>query len=340
MKSTAIITAVLLAASVSMAQTNATPGQGQGAKPQMQSSSPQSQNTQQQTPGAAPGQSAAGAAQTPPAGGHRVLQAKSQEEMKAYQDDFAKTDPAQLEAAADDFAAKYPTSDLRATLYIRAMNLYAQSNNTDKVIECGRKAIAADLINPVPLVQVASALAESTRETDLDREQRLAEAAKDAQAAIDNIDTGLLVPANADPAKVEGAKHNILAMAYDTLGMVDLNKSDYASAEKNLQKAISESSASPEAVLYLRLSVAQDKLKQYPQALDSANKAVQYAKEGSPAQNLAKQQQARLQKLMTAEQPGASGAAAPSTSPIPAPAPTPGAQPNQPQMPNSPPTPH
>jgi tetratricopeptide (TPR) repeat protein len=339
MRSTAIITAVLLAASVSMAQTSATtPRQAAGTSPQTQGSAQQAQGTQQPTQGATPGQTA-GAAQTPPAGGHRVLQAKSQDEMKAYQDAASKTDPAQLEAAADDFAAKYPSSDLRGQLYIRAMTLYGQSNNTDKVIECGRKAIAADPTNPVPLVQVASALAESTRETDLDREQRLAEAAKDAHAAIDNIDTGLLVPANADPAKVDAAKHTILSMAYDTLGMVDLNKADYASAEKNLQQAISQSSANPEAVLYLRLSVAQDKLKQYPQALDSANKAVQYAKEGSPAQNLAKQQQSRLQKLMTAEQP-ASGAAAPSPSPAPTPSPVPGAQPSQPQAPNSPTTPH
>jgi len=327
--------AVLLAASLSLAQTSAAPGPAQGAQTQTQSSTPPAQNSQQQAP-TTPGQTSTGA--QAPTAGHRVLQAKTKEEMQAYQDAFAKTDPAQLEAAADDFAAKYPSSELRAALYMRAMNLYAQSNNSDKVIECGRKAIAADPTNPVPLVQVASALAESTRETDLDREQRLAEAAKDAHAAIDNIDTGLLIPANADPAKVDAAKHNILAMAYDTLGMVDLNKADYASAEKNLQQAIAQSSANPEAVLYLRLSVAQDKLKQYPQALDSANKAVQYAKEGTPAQNLAKQQQARLQKLITAEQP-AGGAASPSPAATPTPSPVPGTQPSQPQAPNSPNTP-
>ena len=92
-------------------------------------------------------------------------------------------------------------------------------------------------------------------------------------------------------------------MAYDTLGMIDMNKKDYASAEKNLQQAITMSKDNPEAVLYLRLSVAQDHLQQYPQALDSANKAVQYAKDGSAAQNLGKQQQARVQKLMAAEAP-------------------------------------
>jgi tetratricopeptide (TPR) repeat protein len=261
-----------------------------------------------------------------------VLQAKSQEEVKAYQDAYAKTDPALVEAAADDFAGKYPNSELRASLYIRAMNLYSQSNNTEKVIVTGEKAIAADPINPIPLVQVASAIAESTHETDLDREQQLALAAKDAHAAIDNIDTGLILPANADPQKVAAAKRNIQTMAYDTLGMIDMNKKDYAAAQQNLQKAIELSKDNPEAVLYLRLSVAQDHLEQYPQALDSANKAVQYAKDGSAAQNLGKQQQARVQKLMaaaavaggsTAPAPGAGApSAAPATTPSPSPVPT------------------
>ncbi|MGA2371336.1 MAG: hypothetical protein ACLPPV_12655 [Candidatus Korobacteraceae bacterium] len=293
MRSTAIIVVVLLAVTASLAQTS-------GQAP--------AQTTTQPSQSTAPNQAAGNGQAQPASGSHRVLQAKSQEEMKAYQDAFAKTDPAQMEAAADDFAAKYPNSELRASLYQRAMNLFAQSNDTEKVIITGRLAIAADPTNPVPLVQVASALAESTRDTDLDREQRLAEAAKDAHAAIDNIDTGLLIPANADPARVEGAKRSILTMAYDTLGMVDMNKNDYASAEQNLQKAIDESKGNPEAVLYLRLSVAQDKLKQYPQALDSADKAVQYSKDGTAAQNLAKQQQARLQKLNGAQAPAGNAA--------------------------------
>ncbi len=293
MRSTAIIVVVLLAVTASLAQTS-------GQAP--------AQTTTQPSQSTAPNQAAGNGQAQPASGSHRVLQAKSQEEMKAYQDAFAKTDPAQMEAVADDFAAKYPNRELRASLYQRAMNLFAQSNDTEKVIITGRLAIAADPTNPVPLVQVASALAESTRDTDLDREQRLAEAAKDAHAAIDNIDTGLLIPANADPARVEGAKRSILTMAYDTLGMVDMNKNDYASAEQNLQKAIDESKGNPEAVLYLRLSVAQDKLKQYPQALDSADKAVQYSKDGTAAQNLAKQQQARLQKLNGAQAPAGNAA--------------------------------
>ncbi len=280
-----------------------------------------------------PSQSAPNAQAAPANGGHRVLQAKSQEELKAYQDAMTKTDPAQAQAAATDFATKYPTSELRASLYMRAMNLYAQANNTDQVIATGRQAIAADPTNPVPLVQVASALAETTRETDIDREQRLAEAAKDAHGAIDNIDTGLLIPANADPDRVASAKRSILIMAYDTLGMVDMGRNDYSAAETNLQKAIDENKNNPEAVLYLRLSVVQDKLKQYPQALDSANKAVQYAKEGTPAQNLAKQQQERLQKLISSSSSPGAASSAPIASP--SPTPMPGTQTNTSPIPGA-----
>lgn len=315
--------AALLAVSVASAQTNTTPGQTSppaAAPPQSQSATSSSTAGTQAAP-------------APAAGNHRVLQAKSQEELKAYQDAFALTDAAQSEKAANDFATKFPASELRVSLYMRAMNLYAQANNTEKVIITGRQAIAVDPGNPVPLVQVATALAETTRDSDLDREQRLAEASKDAQAAIDNLDTGLLVPPNADPARVEAAKHGILTMAYDTLGMVNMDRGDYAAATTNLQKALDESKANPEAVIYLRLSVAQDKLQQYQQALDSANKAIQYSPAGSTAMTLAKQQQERLQKLINAgsatPKPGAAApastaapAANPSTPPNPSPAPT------------------
>jgi tetratricopeptide (TPR) repeat protein len=308
---------MLLASIVAWAQANPAPAATQ--------QNPGSQTTPATQPPASSASPAQPGAQSAPAG-HRKLEAKSQDEFKAYQDAVTKTDPAQAEAAAGDFAAKFPNSELRSALFQRAMNMYAQAGNSDKVVDLGRKAIAADPINPVPLMEVASTLAETTRDTDLDREQRLAEAAKDAHTAIDNIDTGLLVPENADPERVASAKRTILTNSYATLAMVDMNRNDYAPAVTNLQKAIAESKDNPEAVLYLRLSVAQDKLKDYQPALDSANKAVQYAKPGTPAQNLAKQQQERLQKLIAAESAGA-----PAASPAPtSPAPFPGGQPANP----------
>ena len=299
------ILVVLLAANMAMAQANTAPAQAP-------SQTGQSQGQSTSKPATPANQQA-----QPPASGNRVLQAKSQDELKAYQDASTKTEPGEMEAAADAFAAKYPNSEMKGTLYVRAMGLFAQTNNSEKTVEAGRKAIAADPSNPVALVQVASVLAETTRDTDLDREQRLDEAAKDAQAAIDNISTGLVVPPNAPPDKVAAYKTSILTRAYDTLGMVNLNKKNYSAAEQALLKAADISKANPEAVVYLRLSVAQDQLKEYPKALDSATKAVQYAPAGSTAQALAKQQQARVQKLAEAASTPSPGTA-PAATPAPA----------------------
>ena len=270
--------------------------------------------------------------QTQPATATRQPQAKTTEEFNAYQAAAAETDPAKLEAAADAFAQKYPTSELRALLYVRDMSLYQQANNAAKVIEMGRKAIAIDATNPVSLVNTASALAETTHDSDLDRETRLNEAGKDAQGAIDNINN-LQVPPNVSADRVAQVKASILSMAYDALAVVEMDKKDYATAEQNLLKATDASKDQPEGVIYLRLSVVQDNLKKYPEALDSATKAVQYSPDGSPEQNLAKQQLSRLQKLMMS---------APTPAPGSAPAPAPSSNPNtpNPQAQTPPPQPH
>jgi tetratricopeptide (TPR) repeat protein len=322
MISSLTLVAVLLTAATVIGQSNSAPNQtsGQGGQAQGQGS---------------PKPATSSGAQTQPSSGSKKLpEAKTQEEYKAYQEAAAKTDPKEMAAAAEAFAVKFPNSELREILYVRAMNLYQQGDNAEKEIAMGRKAIALDPTDPQPLIHVASALAETTRDTDLDRQDRLNEGAKDAQAAISNIDTGLHVPPSASPEQVAAVKTSIVAMGYETLGVIEINQKDYAAAEQNLQKAVDAHKAFPDAGVYLRLSVAQDNLTKYPQALESANKAVQLAQPGTVVQSLAKQQQARLQKLVAAGSP--SGPATPSaTTPAPAKPTT-----SQPSTETPPPTPH
>src|SRR3974390_2563801 len=198
--------------------------------------------------GAPAPQAQSGAATTSVPAQHQP-QAKSKEEFEAYNAAAARTDPAQLEAAADEFVQKFPGSELRELLYVRVMNLYQQQNNSAKVIATGRKAIELNSTDPVPLVAVASALVMDTRENDLDRDARFAEASKDAQSALDNVDTGLQVPPGVPPERVAAAKANLRSIAYDTLGVVAMNKKDYAAAEQSFQKAADLMKDQPAAVV-------------------------------------------------------------------------------------------
>lgn len=321
MRSRCVICALLLA-SAAMAQTSGTqPGTPSGSAPAAQTT-PQSATTQA-TPQPA--------AQTAPA--YKPPQAKTKDEFEAYKAGAALTDPTQVLAAADQFAQKYPESELKELLYVQAMNGFAQRNNAQKEIEAARKAVAIDPHDPNPLIHVASALVEITHDNDLDKQQRYAEAEKDAQAAIDNINTGMHIPPNVPEAQVQAVKNSILALAYETLGVIDMQKQDYADAETNFQKAVDASKAEPIARIYLRLSVAQDNEKKYAEALVNANKALQYSQQGSVEQTLAKQQQTRLQKLVgEGAEPNVPAPGA--TPPVAGPTTTP--QPTQPQVPPQP----
>ncbi|MGA1999916.1 MAG: hypothetical protein ABSG52_07980 [Terriglobales bacterium] len=252
--------------------------------------------------------------------GRPMPAAKTQEEYKAYQEATAKPTPAEVEAAAAAFATQYPQSDLKLLVYRKAMYDYQNINNGEKTVAMARKMLALDANSPEALVTLATVTAQSTRETDLDRDERLNEAAADASKALQTINTDLLIPADAPKDRVEAFKNSLRAMAYDALGTVAMVKKDYPTAETNLSKS-AELNAMPDPVTYLRLSVALDQQKKYPQALDAANKAVQYSADSPQANNLAKQERDRLQKLVNA-----GGTATPSS---PAPATPPAAKPPQ-----------
>ncbi|HET7184130.1 MAG TPA: hypothetical protein VFI82_05565 [Terriglobales bacterium] len=299
-----LIITVLVAASMAQAQ-----------NPAASQSSPSSPGAK---PGAA-GQTAPAAQQTPGSSTSRAMpQAKTQDEFKAYQDAATKTTAADAEAAAAAFAAKYPDSELRMLLYRKAMYDYQNSNNGEKTIAMAKKVMAIDPNNPEALVTFATVTAQSTRETDLDRDERLNEALADANKALQTIDTDLLTPPNAPPDRVDAYKKSVRAMAYDALGTVAMVKKDYPTAETNLRKS-AELNAQPDPVTWLRLSVALDQQKKYPEALEAANKAVQYSADAPQANNLAKMERDRLQKLMSS---GGAAAPTPGSNPPTAPAPT------------------
>ncbi len=304
MKRAFLVLSLLATATFAVSQAP-TAGQTQPSKPSQTDSTVQSgaaaQGTQA-TPAAQP------AAPAPHSKG--APQAKTQEEFKAYQDAASKTDTQQLEAAADDFAQKFPNSELRTVLYNQLLNVYRNGGASDKAIAAGRKSLAIDPTDPVPNVMVAMALAQTTRDTDLDKDDRLNEAARDAQRAIDNIDTGMAIPPNTPPEKVAAAKASLLEMANETLGQVNLNRKDYPAAEAAFRKAIEANKAEPDGVLYLRLAIALDNQKKYQEALQATDNAIKYSQAGSDAMNWANQEKSRLQKLV-------GSAPAPSATPAP-----------------------
>jgi tetratricopeptide (TPR) repeat protein len=242
------------------------------------------------TSGQAAGQTAAPAGKRPP-------QAKTQPEFDAYKAAAAITDPAAQEKAADDFAAKFPDSELRALLYKQVMRSYQQVNNADKMLAMSRKVLSFDPDDPDSLLGVAQVLAERTRDTDLDKDQRLAEARKDAERALVTIDTD--IPTGGQPQdKIDAYKGFLKSEAYAILGTLDFNAKAWAAAEQNLKKSIDAFPQQPDPIAVFRLSVALDMQNKYPDALKYADQAVDLTKAGTGAGDAARKEKDRLVQLI------------------------------------------
>src|SRR5881227_1291822 len=171
---------VILTATIScgLASAQGTPSQQNRIDQQAAQNSNNGYNTQNNNHPTTP--------QDQPAKPHSKAQpmAKSQDEFNAYQVVAGKADPSEMETAADDFAKKYPNSELTVAIYSGVMHKYQNINNSDKVLETGHKILQLDPENIPALAVTSYVLAESTRDTDLDRDQKYAEGLKNAQKVV------------------------------------------------------------------------------------------------------------------------------------------------------------
>jgi tetratricopeptide (TPR) repeat protein len=284
----------------------------------------------QQTPPAAapatPGGQAAPAGQTAPTPGAAITpakrppQAKTDPEFNAWkaadegsrptaeEQAAAQKNPADAqkimaavaersEKAADDFATKFPDSEVRVLLYKPAMRSYHNLNNADKTEAMGRKILSIDGDDPEALVMVADVIAERTRESDIDKDQRYDEAMKMAQKAMQTVETDTTFNPGTPQEKIDAYKALLRSNAYYVMGTVDFKKNNFAAAQANLQKSIDAYPAEPDPVAVLRLALSLDKQDKYPDALKVANRAVELTQENTQIGTLARRERDRLQQL-------------------------------------------
>lgn len=252
------------------------------ASPQTQTTSPQSPSNTSQTKPAQPS-------------GRPPIQAKTQDEFKAYQAAVSGAQtPDALEKAADDFAGKFPDSELRVLLYRVAMHNYQNAGNSQKMMDMGLKVLSIDRDDPEALIGVAEVQEEHTSPTDLDRDQRMTQAATNAQHALDTMDTDLAIPAGTPPEKVEAYKKYLRSTALSIIGTLQYKREQYADAEVNLRKAIETDAENPDAVIILRLALALDQEKKYPEALQQANRAVELTQETTDVGRMAREEKEHL----------------------------------------------
>jgi len=131
-------------------------------------------------------------------------------------------------------------------------------------------------------VIVAEVIAEKTRDSDIDKDQRFGEATSMAQKATQTVDTDISVPAGAPQDKIDAYKALLRSQAYSILGTIEFKKENFPGAQDYLQKSIDVYPSDPDPVVILRLALALDKQGKYPDALKAANRVVGMTQENTP----------------------------------------------------------
>jgi tetratricopeptide (TPR) repeat protein len=264
---------------------------------------------QPQSLASTPASSSAPHAGTPNAG-RPPVQTKTREEYKAYQAAVAnEQNPEGMEKAADDFAAKFPNSDVRVLLYRAAMSSYQNAGNPDKMVNMGLRVLAIDKDDPEALIGIAEILEERTGPTDLDRQQRSEQVVEYASHALKTLDTDLAVPAGTSPDRVDAYKKYLRSTALAIIGTMYYKQEHFAEAETKLRAAMETDAANPDPVVVLRLALSLDQQKKYSDALEQANHAVELTQEGTDLGRMARHERDRL--VIQAGGSGASAASAP-----------------------------
>jgi uncharacterized protein HemY len=119
---------------------------------------------------------------------------------------------------------------------------------------------------------------DSTRDTDLDKDQKIAEAKKNAERALVTVETDVPTAGYA-PEQLNQFKSVVRSDAYFVLGMAAFKASNWPDAETNLRKSVDAFPQQPDAFTTLELAIALDMQSKYPEATKYVDQAVELTKD-------------------------------------------------------------
>lgn len=301
-------------------QTNSAAGQSTQAAPAPQAQPGQQTQAPAQRPQAQQG--AQGAQQGTTQGAAAVAPGphpKSQEEQNALRSLAAEmqnpaTPPDTVDKDVTAFLAKFPNTDYKEAISTYAMQFFQNRNDYPKVLQYGEQALKINPNSPSALVTLATAIPQRVRETDLDRDQRLAQAEEYDRRALQIADT--LGPSlngqQLTPERQESIKKMIRGSVHSSYAQIAYDRKDYSKAVGEFQQAIALDDPASSGPDYYRLAQAQEQLKQYSDAVASLDKALAVAPPNSALKTLASAERQKLQNAM-----GKPAASSPASAPKP-----------------------
>jgi hypothetical protein len=191
---------------------------------------------------------------------------KSKGEGEALQAIQAEQDPTAKMAKVDAFIQKYADTEFKEWALTRAAEAAEAKHDSAKLIIYSELAIDANPKAYSPMLMESAELARSTRENDLDKDEKLSKAEKLAHQAMDVIPTAPKPNPQIPDAQWEEVKKDYLGDAHRDLGMIASVRKKYDVAITEFKLA-NETAAHPDPAVDVRLAGAYTDNKQPDEAL-------------------------------------------------------------------------
>lgn len=198
--------------------------------------------------------------------------AAAKDEVKAYKEvyDARGGDPQHLIETGEAFLAKYPMSVYAGAVYSELASAYLNTNQADKMVTAGTKAVEINPDNVDVLPLLAWAIPRRVTGQTPDAAQQLAKAQDYAKHGIQLLTT-MPKPPEMDDAAFTKAKNEKLAMCHDGIGVAEVKTGKYDDAIAELNQSV-ELSSTPDPVDFYLLGVANQLTSHYSDAIASFTK--------------------------------------------------------------------
>ena len=163
------------------------------------------------------------------------------------------------------FVAKYPESVYDGAVYSEMASAYLQTNQTDKMLVAGTKALEKNPDNVDVLPIMAWAIPRRANPQTADGAQDLKKAQDWAKHGITLL-TSMPKPAEMDDAAFSKAKNDKLALCHDGLGVAAARTGKYEDAIAELTQSI-QLSSTPDPVDYYLLGVSDEQGSHFTNAI-------------------------------------------------------------------------
>ena len=217
---------------------------------------------------------------------------KEREAVIAIQN--AKT-PDEKIAAAENLVTKFKDSDFKSYALMQAAQAAQMKGDQVNALQYGNRAIEADPKNFQALLLVSGQLAQTTREFDLDKDEKLGRATKLVNDAVAAVNAAVKPNPALTDDQWAGIKKDLLSQAHDTMGMIAMVNKKYDAAITEFKTSI-DVAATPEPATNVRLAAAYDESGKFDEGIALLDKVAATPGVSEAIKKAAQNEKARAEK--------------------------------------------